>query len=497
VVFLAVVLRMYNIENFKVLVSDEAIYAQSSYVISRGFIPYRDVFLAHPPFYFVVASYWMSLSGATLLFARFLNVLLGIGTMVTIYFMCRKLYSTRVAVIASLFYAVLPLAVFFDRIFLIDNALGLLSTLTVFAFLTYNKYGSLKYLLFSGFLAGLSLITKFTAFQYIFFIFAALLLKKRFRNLGWFFLAILPIPVLTGGILLASGLLPAFLQETVYLQFLNRILAQTLIEKVYVLASYLFWILPFFGLAVFTMVNPRDNEAKSITLWYLIPFTLILFGNVVFFQYFIMLNAPLCILAALAVSRFEIPLSTKQLVKMCKWFSLNKMLLMFMWLFFVSASLCLTIGENLGNQENRIAQQAKVQSADYVKSITEQTDKIWVTDASIAFFAQRIIVAPDSEYYKYQGFFSGSFAYSEDGKYRGPFGPGLPTLLHLSQILSAWQTNKPKVIVVIRTSFLDSLILNGIENSDYSEPGLRQYLTTHYDLTKTFDPGGIEVWVRE
>ncbi len=496
VITLAVILRMYNIENFRVLVSDEAIYAQSSYAISKGYVPYKDVFLAHPPLYFLIASFWMSLVGATLFFARFLNVLFGVGTIATIYFMCRKIFSTKVAVIASLFYAVLPLAVFFGRNFIIDNALGLFSTLTVFAFLMYNKYGSLKYLLLSGLLAGLSLITKFTAFQFIFFIFAALLSEKRFRNLGWFVSAILPVPVLTGLLLLANGILPAFIQESVYLQFLNLVLAQTLMEKANIVGSYLFWILPFFALALFTMVSPKSKEAKLITVWYLIPFALILLGNVVFFQYFIILNAPLCVLAALTVSGFEIPLSSEQLVKLRKKLSLNKILLVFIMLFFVSASLYFTAGEVLGNEENRIAQEAKIQSADYIKSITDPSDKIWVTDASIAFFAQRIIVPPDSEYYKYQGFFSGSFAYSEDGKYRGPFSSGAPTLLSLSQILSAWQTNKPKAIIIISTSFVDSLILNGIENPDYSEPGLMPYLTTHYNLTKTFDPIGINVWVR-
>jgi len=496
VVLLAAALRMYNIENFRVLVSDEAVYVQSSYAISRGYVPYRDVFLAHPPLYFLIASSWMSLVGATLFLARFFNVLFGIATIVAIWFMCRKIFSTKVAIIASLFYAVLPLAVFFGRNFTIDNALGLFSTLTVFAFLVHYKYGSFKYLLLSGLLAGLSLITKFTAFQFVLFIFIALLSEKRFRNLGWFVLAILPIPAFTGVMLLASGMLPVFIQDSVYLQFLNQIFSQTLMEKANVLGLYVFWTLPFLALALFTMANPKNNEAKLITLWYLIPFVLILLGNFVFFQYFIMLNAPLSILAALTVSGFEIPLSRRQLVNLRNRFSLNKILLVFIMLFFVSASLYFTVSEVQGNEENRIAQEAKIQSADYIKSITDPSDKIWVTDASIAFFAQRIIVPPDSQYYKYQGFFSGSFAYSEDGKYRGPFSSGAPTLLRLSQILSAWQTNKPKVIVVIRTSFLDTLIMNGIENPYYSEPGLMPYLITHYNLIRTFDPGGIRVWVR-
>jgi len=496
VAFLAVVLRMYNIEYFQVMTSDEAVYAQSSYAISRGYIPYRDVFLAHPPIYFLASSFWMILVGATLFNARSLNVLFGICTMVSIYFMCRKLYSTKVAVIASFFYTVLPFAVFFDRIFIVDNALGLLSILTVFAFLTYNKYGSFRYLLLSGFLAGLSLMTKFTAFQLILFILIALLLKKRFKHIGWFLLAILPIPLFIGALLLTSGILPLFLQDTLYLQFLNRIFSHTLMEKSYFLALYFFWVLPFLSLAVFAMISPKADEDRLITLWYLIPFTLIISGSYVFLQYFICLNAPLSILAALAVSRLQIPLSLRQLAKMRTKFSLDKMLLIFIWLFFVAASLYFTVGTTQGNYENRIAQETKIQSANYIKSVTESIDKIWATDASIAFLAQRIIVTPDSEYYKYQGFFSGSLAYSEDGTYKGPFTTELPTLLHLSQILSAWQEDKPKVIVIVRTSFLDRLILNGIENPNYSEPGLKQYLTSHYRLTKTFNPGGIEVWER-
>jgi hypothetical protein len=47
----------------------------------------------------------------------------------------------------------------------------------------------------------------------------------------------------------------------------------------------------------------------------------------------------------------------------------------------------------------------KMEVAEYIRNITKEDDKIWTTEADIAFFAQRLIVTPNSTMWKYQGFY--------------------------------------------------------------------------------------------
>jgi hypothetical protein len=108
-----------------------------------------------------------------------------------------------------------------------------------------------------------------------------------------------------------------------------------------------------------------------------------------------------------------------------------------------------------------------------------------------------MILAPNSEYWKFQGFFQDVWGYAwtrED--YRGPI-PGYPEgLVTLDNIREAWEIEKPKVILFLKTSLVDQFIWDGISNPYTTQEGLAIYVRSHYYSISQSSFEDVEVWVR-
>lgn len=434
--------------------------------------------------------------GLSLFSLRFFNALLGIATALIIYFICNKFYSRKEALVATFFYLILPLSVFLNKIAVVDNGLTLFTTVMMAFFLLYYKDGKLRYLLLSAAFAGMAFLIKFTAFQFVAVLLIVMILSKRFRDSLLFILLTVFFPTVFAIILWSGGLLDFFIQQTIYVQFFNSAFAHTVMEKIYMCAYYLFWVLPFFVLAMIAIKNSKKTEDHILGLWYLVPLVLILVGTHVFLQYFMPLTPPLCILSAIAILKYRLP--TKDWLRQpLHLFNISKVLLTFVIIALLISPILFSLSYSFGSVSESDIQKTKILIGNYVASITKPDGKIWTTDASIAFFARRVIVSVESRYYKYQGFFEGSFGYAMDGTYRGPFGPGIPTLISLQEILLALEKYKPEVIIVNKDLLVDKLIWYGIYNPYYSEDGLSSYIVENYYLSKKFSEGDVEVWVKK
>jgi hypothetical protein len=136
----------------------------------------------------------------------------------------------------------------------------------------------------------------------------------------------------------------------------------------------------------------------------------------------------------------------------------------------------------------------KLEVANYIRSITNESDKIWTTEADIGFFARRMIVTPKSEFWKFQGFYEdvwGYFGPEYIGQHVGyPYG-----LITLADIRQALEEEKPKIAVFIEFKIADYLAWNGISNPNYKEIGLADYILSHYYLeANIYD---IKIYVRK
>jgi len=499
-------LRLLNLQYFHALDTDEAIYAQIVFAMTRGQTLYRTVGFVHPPIY-PALEYPFVMINPTLFTVRIFNIALGLAIIYVIFHLCKMIYTFKVALLASSIYALYPVAIYSNKLALIENTLTFFVTLAFFFFAMYVKQRNQKYLYLSGLFAGLSFMTKYTAALFIvaLVLFAILrVFKRKFVPLLSFMASMTVFPVLVAILLMTSNVWPFFYVEAVGWQLIR--FGMPLSEK--------FW---FFGLIIASLsplilvaiLNFRRNfgdwRGEMMMSWFFVPLIILAFSGIVFLHYGFSLLPPLAILAALSIDRYvpskiENPIfNRKRVTKIA-----TALLTMILILVVVGRFANLTYGmqwffiENvLGTErENRYAQ-AQTDVSSYIMNVTSANDKIWSTDASFGFLSQRLLVTPNSEYWKFQGFFQDVWGYGWSPQdYRGPI-PGFPNgLFTIQNILEAWKAEKPKLLLVIRTSWVDYFIWNGIYNSDHKEAGLADYITSNYQIASKFYNNTIEVWIQ-
>lgn len=99
----------------------------------------------HPPTYYFLLNGWMHLFGTSILAARILSVLLGIGILIIIFFLTRELLDTPSALLASLGVAVFPFQVQFATEIRMYALLTFFLTLATYAFIKGMRTGSIKW----------------------------------------------------------------------------------------------------------------------------------------------------------------------------------------------------------------------------------------------------------------------------------------------------------------------------------------------------------------
>lgn len=92
--------------------------------------------------------------------ARYLNALMGVLTLGIVIRMGRELFNWRVGLVAGLFYAVLPLAVFHERQANVDILMGVFAAATVLIGFRLTKRPSIKLALALGLCLAISRLTK-------------------------------------------------------------------------------------------------------------------------------------------------------------------------------------------------------------------------------------------------------------------------------------------------------------------------------------------------
>jgi hypothetical protein len=128
-----------------------------------------------------------------------------------------------------------------------------------------------------------------------------------------------------------------------------------------------------------------------------------------------------------------------------------------------------------------------------VNALTKSGDLIWTSEGAIAFFADRLIVTPDSDEWPVAGFFD----FWLGKTLTGGSGSGL---VAPSEFETSWESQWPKVLVFIRNAgwvpYPDELLWNGYENAT----GVDGYVLDHYTLNDTVqiqaNPYSYEVWLR-
>lgn len=163
IIIVFLVSRLVNINALPIF-TDEASYWFSATKMAEDFVNNWDGSLvlpvAKPPLFLWFSAFLLKIGIDGILALRLLSVFSGLGLLIAIYFLVKKIFDERKAIIATLVYLLLPFALFYDR-------LGIMETLTV-ALLTFAllfqfkllKNDSLKSAILMGVFLGLANLTK-------------------------------------------------------------------------------------------------------------------------------------------------------------------------------------------------------------------------------------------------------------------------------------------------------------------------------------------------
>jgi len=498
--------RLLNLQYFHGLDTDEAIYAQIVFAVTRGYTLYSAIGFVHPPVYPVLV-YPFVLISPTLLTVRLFNVALSLAIVCLIFYLCKMIYTVKVALLASSIYALYPLVIYSNKLALMETSLTFFITMTFCLFAKYFKEKNLKYLCLSGLCAGVSLMTKYTALLFIVALvfFATIrVFREKIKLLFFFVASAIVFPLMVVFFLLVGGLWPYFFLQAISWQLIR--FGMPLSERFYFFSLILASLLPLILIAVLNFRrNLGDWRGEMVMSWFLLPLIMLGFSRIVFLHYGFSLMPPIAILAALSIdryipSKFRYQTFNFKYIRKIAVFLLTVILILIVIGRFVNVFYGVQwffVENVVGTQREAEYMQVQMNVSAYIKNVTTVNDKLWSTDASIGFLSQRLLVAPDSKYWRFQGFFQDVWGYGwTPDDYRGPIA-GYPTgLFSLQDILKAWEKEDPKVILFIRTSWVDYFIWNGINNTFHKEEGLAEYITSNYHIGSKFFNQTIEVWIK-
>jgi len=138
-----------------------------------SFLSFHD----HPPLVFMIQNFFFKIFGVSTFSAILPFALFGIGSVILIYFLTKKLYGHKCAYVAVFLLAICNYHVWISRVGYLESILIFFVLLSVYYFLRALERE--KYFIHFGLLLGLSFLCKYTAFFLIPVFFFYLLFQKR------------------------------------------------------------------------------------------------------------------------------------------------------------------------------------------------------------------------------------------------------------------------------------------------------------------------------
>lgn len=191
--FIAQGLNMFHYPSFTFL-DDEGIYTEQAWAVLRDHhLTFYTYFYDHAPAGWILMAGWMAITGGAHTFGntidggRVLMLLLHLAMIPLLFQITRKLGgSVLTASLATLLFSLSPLAIFYQRMVLLDNIMLFWALLSINLLL--DGWGRLSRVILSGLCFGLALLSKETA---IFLIPAMLFIayQQRWKHQGRFALS--------------------------------------------------------------------------------------------------------------------------------------------------------------------------------------------------------------------------------------------------------------------------------------------------------------------
>jgi len=193
-------LNMFHYPSFTFL-DDEGIYAEQAWAVLREhrLAPYT-YWYDHAPGGWLLVAAWMALTGGVHTFGgaidsgRMLMLLLHVAMVPLLYHLARKLgCGVPMAAFAVVLFSVSPLAIFYQRLFLLDNIMLFWVLLSLDLLL--DGWGRLSRVALSGVCFGIALVSKETA-VFLVPVLLFIAVQQRWRHQGKFGVAAWVVPML-------------------------------------------------------------------------------------------------------------------------------------------------------------------------------------------------------------------------------------------------------------------------------------------------------------
>lgn len=505
---IALLIRLAFLDSVQ-LASDEAIYTYTSFLITKGVLPYKEVFMAHPPLGFYFTSFFMWIFEPSYPSIRLLSIGIFLGTIVMTYLLSKVVLGKlngKYSLLVVTFYAFYPSWFIVNSIASsLENLLTLFVLLSTFFYVFYQRNNKKRYLLISGFFGGCTLLITVRA---VFFLMSMIIIHltyavwirkpSQFLRNGLLFASgfVLPISCMLES-LAASNTLRYFYLDVVTYQL--SIFGMSMDDRLWYVGQYLTSQLPLMLLAVFgislslRMIKKTRNISEAIP-GFVFFLNLFLFSSYGFLMHYLQFLCPflsiISILGAIEIKRVLEDTHMRGRVFVCIF-----IVLLSCFCYFATTHLY---------QVSFYFQKNPYDKVNYyvgkrIANITSPSDYIWSSDAAIGFFAQRMIVAPSADF-RFIGC-SDSIIGFDYGKDRGAemksYNDGFVTA---EDFVQSWESKHVKVLVFIMkrgwVPYVDPLLWNGYRG----HIGVAEYVSSKYKLLEVVFgedvPQIYYIWVR-
>lgn len=505
--------------------SDESVYSYASSALAKGLVPYKEIALYQPPLQYLLMASIIKMSGPCLVALRLMGIIIQEACIVLVYLAAgsyfRRFRTNRcdqLALASSVVFGCHLTFLFYW--FGLNESLFML--LALGAFTLYLRANGRRELFFiCGIFLGLSVLTKY----YGLFLstgFYILVLSNRRRSESYAFIKtnITNLSCMISGstaicvpflLILTSvwNALPNFLTQTVYWYTSDKFSAP--------LEHYTFtlrWVANSYTMLIWTSLI----GILALFYWYkktrdvliLAPTLILAVGSLfiiseilnskwVFFHHF---SSLLPYLSMITVSSFlflgKFAISRKRLKSAGIVLTITATILVASFLNFQYLSSFLPGYYHSANPVNILERYIGL----VVKNLTYDGDAIWTSEGAIGFFADRIIVAPNSSSWPVRACYSEIFSY-DFMEYRGEQSRYPDGYVTIKEFLQSWESHNVKVLVFIKGSgwvpYPDELLWNGFRG----QIGVKSYVETNYQLCVVLTGEGVagsyiyEVWMRK
>jgi hypothetical protein len=496
-------------------ISDESVYGYAAYAIGQGVTPYSQIMLPHPPIGYLLLVPAVLASQGNLLVLRLFNLTTFLTDALLAYWLftvLRRISSSSFSpLVAFALFALYPLPFATTTpieltLFDIPILLG-----TIF-FVKGLRDNSVRKLALSGALLGMAVMIWFTGALYAFSLVGFLVFyrlktsRDRFTRLialqatGMVLGGVLAVAVVLGLIIGWDGL-HNFIAQSVDLQTSLRA-SFTLYERLYHIALAVLQLLPMFVIASVGVYEISRRVKRGANLLILLPtwiflmnlFLIFTVPRIVLNHYVAYLMPFLVFLASGPVERLAIIVVgvSKKMRRPVAWDLVQSSLAIIL---IVSAFLVFPYQSSFINSPYNVANQT---IGAYVASVTPAGSAFWTSEGSIAYFAGRLIQAPNSTVWPFQTEYNDVFNASyvdADGVTQHGLGVVSP-----SEFISAWQSHQTKVLIIILGNgpvpYPDTFLWYGFQGT----VGVSQWVSSHYYLVENVTFPGVSyhynIWLR-